>query len=82
MYRTQYNLFLKKAVVQKTSMQEWTPRSTILEESHPNTILRHIIPYNLWFRIFSEKKSDFSTTMQKIRQICGAIFGKKAKIRK
>ena len=41
----------------KTSRQEWTHHSTILEESHPNTILWHLIIYNLWFRIFSEKLS-------------------------
>ena len=38
-----------------TSRQKWTHRRTILEENQSTIILWHIIPYNLCFKIFSEK---------------------------
>ena len=50
-------LYRPRSISPWTGRQEWSHCSTILEESHPNTILWHLIPNNLGLRIFSEEAS-------------------------
>ena len=38
----------------KSSRQKWTHLMIILEKSPRNAIIWNLVPYNLWFRIFSE----------------------------
>ena len=55
---------------EQAGKEEWTHHGTILEKSQPNTILWKLIPYKLWFRIFSEEMSGSNNVPHFPLQLC------------